>query len=111
MTGIRNNLFFCPEKLSTACILHSLQDTGLSLLRKEQRIKAQVLFDSFVSKCEGVLIDVRSPEEFEMCAVPHSLNIPLKIIDEPDSVSQIMTLLKTKKSLQDPFPGNTLLPF
>lgn len=79
------------------------KDSGVTLLRKEQRIKAQALFDSFISRGEGALIDVRSPEEFEMCAVPRSLNIPLKNIDEPDSVGQIMTILK-EEAKQNPFP-------
>ncbi|XP_034253289.1 adenylyltransferase and sulfurtransferase MOCS3 [Thrips palmi] len=80
------------------------KDSSICLLREEQRINAPALFDSFVSKCEGLLIDVRSPEEFEMCAVPRSLNIPLKNIDEPDSVSQIITALQDKQAEQNPFP-------
>lgn len=82
-----------------------LQDSALSLLKKEQRVSPEFLNQSFVCKREGVLVDVRDPEEFEMCAIPNSINIPLKRIDDESSVDKILQVLHGFGSAVERVPG------
>lgn len=77
------------------------KDTALKLLAREQRISPETLNEIFICKKKGLLIDVRNSEEFDMCAIPHSINVPLKNIDDPSTVNKIKGLLQNDDSHQE----------
>ncbi|KOC68384.1 Adenylyltransferase and sulfurtransferase MOCS3 [Habropoda laboriosa] len=75
------------------------KDPKLNLLRKEERISVEEYNTSLKLGTKGhILIDVRSPEEFEICHLQNSINIPISEINNNEQV----TLIKNKiKEIQE----------
>lgn len=80
------------------------KDSGLSLLKQEQRVSPETLHRSFICKNEGIVIDVRDSEEFNMCALPNSINIPLKKLEEVTTIQKIKEILDSRKKNEENFP-------
>lgn len=69
------------------------KDKKIQLLLKEERITAEEYDEALKLGANAhILIDVRSPEEFEICHLKNSINIPLSEIDN----SEKMALLKSR---------------
>lgn len=69
------------------------KDKKIQLLLKEERITAEEYDEALkLGTNAHILIDVRSPEEFEICHLKNSINIPLSEIDN----SEKMALLKNR---------------
>ncbi|CAK9806192.1 Adenylyltransferase and sulfurtransferase MOCS3 [Anthophora quadrimaculata] len=75
------------------------KDSELNLLKREERISVQEYNTSLKSGIKAhILIDVRSPEEFEICHLQNSINIPINEINNNEQV----TLIKNKiKEIQE----------
>ncbi|XP_067031765.1 adenylyltransferase and sulfurtransferase MOCS3-like isoform X1 [Acropora muricata] len=58
---------------------------SLTLLSRQQRISVQEYKDILDQCCDHVLLDVREPVELEICSLPKSLNIPLRILHKPEN--------------------------
>ncbi|CAL7946144.1 unnamed protein product [Xylocopa violacea] len=66
------------------------KDPKLNLLKKEERISVEEYNTALKSNTKAhVLIDVRSPEEFEICHLTNSINIPLSDINNNEKISII----------------------
>lgn len=85
---------FCGSKAND-------KDPKLNLLGEEERISVEEYNTALKLGTEGhVLIDVRSPEEFEICNLKNSINIPLNEINNDENVS----LVKRKiQEMQDKY--------
>ncbi|XP_075238477.1 adenylyltransferase and sulfurtransferase MOCS3-like [Lycorma delicatula] len=64
------------------------KDKGIKLLNDE-RITAQELARKMKSDEKFVLLDVRSNSEFEICALPDSVNVPLSIAEKEIGLDMI----------------------
>ncbi|XP_029037927.1 ubiquitin-like activating enzyme 4 isoform X1 [Osmia lignaria lignaria] len=74
---------FCGSKAND-------KDLKLNLLREEERISVEEYNRALKLRTEAhVLIDVRSPEEFEICNLRNSINIPLNEINNDENISLI----------------------
>lgn len=74
---------FCGSKAND-------KDLKLNLLREEERISVEEYNTALKLRTEAhVLIDVRSPEEFEICNLRNSINIPLNEINNNENISLI----------------------
>jgi adenylyltransferase/sulfurtransferase len=80
-----------------------LQHTSIHLLDDTDRITAGAYHD--VRSEPHVLIDVRSPLEFEICHLPDSLNMPLKDLATEQFVQQLKEAITKKGSNDNQFPG------
>ncbi|XP_076752127.1 ubiquitin-like activating enzyme 4 isoform X2 [Xylocopa sonorina] len=66
------------------------KDPKLNLLKREERISVEEYNTALKSNTKAhVLIDVRSPEEFEICHLTNSINIPLNDINNNEEISII----------------------
>lgn len=98
-----------------SCLLESycgnmftlLQHTSIHLLDNVDRISAGTYYD--VRSEPHILIDVRSPLEFEICHLPDSLNVPLKDLTSEQLVQQLKEVITKKGSSDKDFPGEKLL--
>lgn len=84
-----------------------LQHTSIHLLDNVDRISAGTYHD--VCSEPHILIDVRSPLEFEICHLPDSLNVPLKDLASEQLVQQLKEVITKKGSSDNDFPGEKLL--
>jgi adenylyltransferase/sulfurtransferase len=84
-----------------------LQHTSIHLLDEVDRISASTYHD--VRSEPHILIDVRSPLEFEICHLPDSLNVPLKDLGSEQLVQQLKEIITKDSSSDNDFPGKTLL--
>ncbi|XP_055389065.1 adenylyltransferase and sulfurtransferase MOCS3 [Condylostylus longicornis] len=76
---------FCGMKASD-------KDYALNVLDHQERMTVEQYKSDFVdTKKDHLLIDVRSPIEYEFCKIPNSMNIPLKYILE----DKFLELIKT----------------
>ena len=74
---------FCGSKAND-------KDLKLNLLKEEERISVEEYNRALKLRTEAhVLIDVRSPEEFEICNLRNSINIPLNEINNDENISLI----------------------
>jgi adenylyltransferase/sulfurtransferase len=71
------------------------------------RITAGTYYD--VRNEPHILIDVRSPLEFEICHLPDSLNVPLKDLASEQLVQQLKAIITKKGSSDNEFPGEKFL--
>lgn len=64
------------------------KNPNLNVLKKNERITVEEYREILFSKSH-VLIDVRSPEEFEICRLEKSINIPINDINKENSLNLI----------------------
>lgn len=71
------------------------KDPNLNLLEKEERITVEKYSQIAKDNSEPrVLIDVRSPEEYQICRVQDSINVPFAEIDKDHSLRRIRDSIK-----------------
>lgn len=79
------------------------KNPNLKLLKLEDRITVEEYYHITKFKTEDhLLVDVRSPEEFQICHIKDSINIPLKEISSSSAIKQI------KHSIDKKGNGETL---
>lgn len=76
--------------------------TSIHLLDDADRISAGTYHD--VRREPHILIDVRSPLEFEICHLPDSLNVPLKDLGSEQLVQQLKEVVTKNGSNDNDFP-------
>ncbi|RZF44681.1 hypothetical protein LSTR_LSTR000633 [Laodelphax striatellus] len=72
------------------------KDKGITLLDDKDRISAIELAKKIESDEKLLLIDVRMENEFEICALPQSVNIPITKMEKPCHVDEIKEEIKSK---------------
>ncbi|XP_055852800.1 adenylyltransferase and sulfurtransferase MOCS3-2 [Episyrphus balteatus] len=87
VTRLINYEQFCGMRASD-------KDFSLAILPVKHRMSA-LKYNNVYSKEEHLLIDVRSPVEFEMCRLDNSINIPLKNILDDSRVNEILSQVKS----------------
>lgn len=65
------------------------KEPNLNLLRKEERISAEEYNKIAKSDSKSILIDVRSPEEYEICHLQDSINIPFTQLSKDHNLNII----------------------
>lgn len=89
LRGKRDNCDVCsPKPIITRLIDYEQfcgmratdKDFRLELLERNERVTAQELHSVRLAGTEHVVIDVRSTNEFEICRLADSLNVPIKDI-------------------------------
>lgn len=86
---------FCGSKAND-------KDTSLHLLAETDRISVTSYNDNRAGP--HVLIDVRSPMEFEICHIPDSLNVPLKDLSTEPAVKKLRDVVTNQHSDDKEFP-------
>lgn len=87
---------FCGMKASD-------KDTKVNVLDNSDRITVNQ-YNSIVQENQGhILIDVRSSNEFGICNIPNSTNIPIKDILSDRTFPSIISDLKARKNLPSKF--------
>ncbi|XP_055905989.1 adenylyltransferase and sulfurtransferase MOCS3-2 [Eupeodes corollae] len=86
VTRLINYEHFCGMRASD-------KDFALSILHESHRMSA--LEYKNLSKEQHLLIDVRSPVEFEMCRLDNSINIPLKNILDGSRINEIQSKIQS----------------
>ncbi|CAB0007642.1 unnamed protein product [Nesidiocoris tenuis] len=71
------------------------KDSGLNILDASERVSPVFLEQAIAKKLPLLLIDVRSPVEFEMCRLPESTNIPLKLLNKEETVDRLKEMWAT----------------
>lgn len=69
----------------------------LNLLEKEERISPAELKNWQQNAVPHVVVDVRSNNEFEMCSVPDSVNMPLAELDKNENIDQLKDIIQSKR--------------
>lgn len=72
---------FCGMKASD-------KDMKLEILAPNQRVSVQALNESRQNNVRHLLIDVRSENEYEICQLNQSENYPIKIFQDPNSITR-----------------------
>lgn len=62
---------------------------SLRILQKQQRISVQEYKQVVEQKCPHILVDVREPVELDICSLPGSLNIPLRILHSSEQQKKL----------------------
>ncbi|XP_073247860.1 adenylyltransferase and sulfurtransferase MOCS3-like [Porites lutea] len=62
---------------------------SLRILQKQQRISVQEYKQLVEEKCPHILVDVREPVELDICSLPGSLNIPLRILHSSEQQKKL----------------------
>lgn len=88
VTRLINYEHFCGMRASD-------KEFSLSILHANHRMTA--LEYKELAKEQHILIDVRSPVEFEMCRLDNSINIPLKHILDDSQITDIQSLVQCDK--------------
>lgn len=70
------------------------KDSHLSILEADERISVQDLKQLLESDKKQLLIDVRSPNEFEICRLDKSINIPIKRLLNNECNTEILEEVK-----------------
>jgi len=83
--------------------VYFLQAASIHLLDDIDRISACAY--EGVRNEPHILIDVRSPLEFDICHIPESLNLPLKDLASGEVVQQLKAVITEKCSSGSDFPG------
>lgn len=87
---------FCGMKASD-------KDTKVNVLDNSDRITVNQ-YDSIVQEKQAhILIDVRSTNEFDICNIPNSTNIPIKDILSDRTFPSIISDLKARVNLPSKF--------
>lgn len=76
------------------------KEPNLNLLEKDDRITVEDYNRNVQNSKPHLLIDVRSPEEYEICHLQNSINIPLTELSKDNSLELIKNNVREKK-LQD----------
>ncbi len=79
------------------------KDPGLKILGAENRISVQE-YSKMSADFNHLLIDVRSQEEFEICQLKNSFNIPINAIVNDKIEAEVMKVIKDEK-----VPGEYLI--
>lgn len=87
---------FCGMKASD-------KDSKLNVLENCDRITVNEYNAIVQEKLKHLLIDVRSTNEFDICNIPNSINIPIKDILSDRIFPSIITNLKTNEKLPSKF--------
>lgn len=87
---------FCGMKASD-------KDTALTVLESSDRITVNQYNAIVQEKVHHMLIDVRSANEFAICNIPHSINVPIKDILSDRIFPSIMSDLKRRGKLPSKF--------
>lgn len=87
VTRLINYEHFCGMRASD-------KDFALSILHPNHRLSA-FDYEELSKTQEHLLIDVRSPVEFEMCRLDNSINIPLKTLLDDSKLSEIQAQIET----------------
>ncbi|KAG4079095.1 hypothetical protein HA402_001066 [Bradysia odoriphaga] len=83
---------FCGMKASD-------KDTNLNVLDRCDRITVEQYRAIVDEQLQHILIDVRSSNEFAICSLPNSVNIPIKDILSDKTFPSIVENLKSKEKL------------
>jgi hypothetical protein len=83
--------------------VYSLQTASIHLLDDTDRISAHT-YQATRSE-PHILVDVRSPQEFEICHLPESLNLPLKGLASGEVVQQLKEVIREKCPSGNDIPG------
>lgn len=83
---------FCGMKASD-------KDTKLNVLDNSDRITVEQYNSILQDKTDHLLIDVRSSNEFEICNIQNSINIPIKDILSNKALESILQYFKNKEKL------------
>lgn len=83
--------------------VYFLQAASIRLLDDIDRISACTY--QRVHNEPHILIDVRSPLEFDICHIPESLNLPLKDLASGEVTQQLKAVITEKCSSGSDFPG------
>ena len=70
------------------------KDFALSILNANERISVEKYSEMIQNNINHMLIDVRSPIEYEICHLENSINIPLPDIMEDKCLNKIMDYAK-----------------
>jgi rhodanese-related sulfurtransferase len=87
--------------------IYFLQAANIHLLDDMDRISACTY--QRVRNEPHILIDVRSPLEFDICHIPESLNLPLKDLASGEVLQQLKAAITEKCSSGSDFPGKVQL--
>lgn len=107
LRGRKNNCDVCGEN-PTICELIDYEqfcgmkatdkDSHLNILSPDDRITVEEFNEKFLNN-GNLLIDVRSKNEFEICQLPHAINIPIKELVDDRKLEEIQKIInKTEKS-------------
>ncbi|XP_078049451.1 ubiquitin-like activating enzyme 4 isoform X1 [Augochlora pura] len=88
---------FCSAKAND-------KDQNLNILQRDERISVEEYNTTLeLGTKSHMLIDVRSPEEFEICHLKNSINIPLHKIKSDETISSIKYMVEEIKDENDKF--------
>lgn len=73
------------------------KDPKLKILDINERITAQEYYNLKERNEDHLLIDVRSVNEFEMCKIDNSINVPIKNIQNNKIDADLLNVLQNKK--------------
>lgn len=76
--------------------------TPLALINPDQHISVTSYHQQVQGKVNHLLLDVRPALQYDICAIPDSINIPLSDIDA--RLDELKNLIQTKANGQDEFP-------
>lgn len=88
------------------------KEINLNLLKKEERISVEEYNQIMKNDLKShILIDVRSPEEYQICRLQHSINIPFTQLDKDCSLKLIRDDLEKieKRDMHSPTDGKIYL--
>lgn len=78
------------------------KEPNLNLLKKEERISVEEYNTALkLGTKPHVLIDVRSPEEYQICHLKNSVNLPLNDINNNERVMALKTKIQEVKEEHD----------
>lgn len=86
------------------------KNPNLKLLKETERISVQEYCKLVNDKRDScILVDVRSPEEFEICRLPDSVNVPFARVSKPDGLALIEKEIKNVQNGDVLIDGNNYL--
>lgn len=112
LRGRRENCDICSETPTITKLIDyeqfcgmkaSDKDTKLNVLDDSDRITVNQYNSMVQAKLDHLLIDVRSSNEFDICNIPNSINIPIKDILSDKTFPSIMSKLKANEKLPSKF--------
>lgn len=113
LRGKRENCSVCSETATVTKLIDyeqfcgmnaSDKDTKLNVLDNDDRITVHQYNEIVKEQLRHILIDVRSSNEFRICSIPNSMNVPIQDILSDMSLPGILENLKANGDL----PSNCL---
>lgn len=89
--SFRPGFFFSLEVITISLIS---QNPNLKLLHVNERITPENLYNDLRTESPPILLDVRSPLEFQICNIFGSINIPLNDLSKPESQEMLEAKFK-----------------